>query len=154
MNINTPILTKTCRTCKIAKDRADFTNHDGHTDGLSSAYKSCEKKRMRERGAKMRALKKAAQSHPIDPDVSPMSTITLPPQSAPTVEPEMAIDIPGIYEVQNRGRGYTSFRFESPIDNSIFSFPSFAEARKARKSMMAVFEQQAKFDAVQRQSKG
>jgi hypothetical protein len=62
------------------------------------------------------------------------------------------VDIPGIYEIENRGRGYTSFRFESPIDGSVFSYESFKDARKARQSMMAAFRQLAAYDSTHRQS--
>jgi hypothetical protein len=123
------------------------------------------------RGTWRPALKKAASPQNV-PTVPATQSIILPPKvveasevvadvkiaepqkSAPSDTPELVIDIPGIYEVQNRGKGYTSFRFESPIDGSIFSFPSWAEARTARKSMMAVFRQQAVFDGVVRQKTG
>lgn len=59
-------------------------------------------------------------------------SITPPPKNVATVKPdapELIVSIPGIYEVQNRGKGYTSFRFESPIDGSVFSFSSFKEGK-------------------------
>ena len=123
---------KTCRLCNVTKNKDKFTNHGGHKDGLQSNCKSCEKKRMR--AVRKRALKKAAQSHPSVPNVPPTQSITPPPTKLTTVTPELVIDIPGIFEIQNRGKNYTSYNFTSPIDGSTFSFPSFKEARQARQA--------------------
>jgi hypothetical protein len=70
------------------------------------------------------------------------------------VDPELVIDLPGIYQVENRGKGCISFRFESLIDGSVFSFSSFKEARQTRQEMMDAFRQQVVFESVQRQSSG
>ena len=140
---------KTCRLCKLIKDRDQFVRHDGHKDGLQTRCKACTNETAKNRRAKAR--QKDSQNVP---DVSPMSTIAPPPKPATKVKTELVIDVPGIFEIQNRGKNYTSYNFTSPVDNSTFSFPSFSEARQARKSMMAIFEQQSKFDGVQRQSTG
>jgi hypothetical protein len=64
----------------------------------------------------MRGLrKKATQSHP---NVPPISTITSPAPNVAPIEPELVIDVPGIFEIQNRSRNYTSYNFTSPIDGS------------------------------------
>jgi hypothetical protein len=70
------------------------------------------------------------------------------------VDPELVIDLPGIWEIQNRGKNYTTYNFTSPIDQTSFTFSSFREARKARGSMGDVFVQQARFEAVVRQKTG
>ena len=155
MNRTTPTpIRKTCPKCNEVKDATAFNKHSDHRDKLSTSCKECGKNYLRENRALKRAIKKAAQGHPNDPKVPPISTITPSPKSVRSDTPELVVDVPGIYEVQNRGKGYTSFRFESPIDGSVFSFPSFQDARKVRKSMLAVFEQQARFESVHRQSTG
>jgi hypothetical protein len=100
---------------------------------------------------------KAQKAPQIEPIIPPIRSISLPPTSvAPTslATPALIVDLPGIYEVENRGRGTRSFRFESTIDGSVFAFDTFREARMAREKMRGAFEQQSKFDAVQRQSSG
>jgi hypothetical protein len=92
-----------------------------------------------------------------DPNASDMPTAVLtsePPKPAPNDTLELVIDIPGIFEVQNRGRGYTSYNFTSPVDGSTFTFSSFKDARKGRQAMMTAFEQQAVFESVFRQKTG
>jgi len=76
------------------------------------------------------------------------------PTPLPQVDPELVIDLPGIWEIQNRGKNYTTYNFTSPIDQSTFTFSSFKEARKARESMRDIFVQQAQFEAVVRQKTG
>jgi hypothetical protein len=83
--------------------------------------------------------------------------IAKPQKPAPSVTPatpELIVDVPGIYEVENRGRGTRSFNFTSTIDGSTFSFPSFKEAREARQAMMRAFRGQAVFESVVRQKTG
>jgi hypothetical protein len=77
-----------------------------------------------------------------------------PRRAATTASVEDSKAVPGIFEIQNRGRGYRTFNFTSPIDDSAFSFSSWAEAKKTRQSMMKAFEQQARFDGCVRQKTG
>jgi hypothetical protein len=150
MNI-TPILTKTCIICKITKNRADFTKHSGHSDGLHSRCRACTNEGNKNRRAKVRQARLEASGVVADVDIAE------PQKPAPQTildAPELIVDVPGIYEVENRGRGTRSFNFTSTIDGSTFSFPSFAEARQARQAMMKAFRQQAVFESVVRQKTG
>jgi hypothetical protein len=97
-------------------------------------------------------LARAIRKRRSDPNASekPGAVLIAKPQKAqPTVDSELAIVLPGIFEIQNRGKGCTSFNFTSPIDDSTFSFPSFKEARKARESMRGAFEQLAVYENTQ-----
>ena len=97
---------------------------------------------------------KARQTSPDAPQ-PPQAIKSLPnPKPLPQVDPELVIDLPGIWEIQNRGKNYTTYNFTSPIDQTTFTFPSFRDARKARESMRDVFVQQARFEAVVRQKTG
>jgi hypothetical protein len=126
---------KFCRACNTTKTGNDFFKDGGHADGLQTRCRACTNERKRNRDApKLSKIKKA-----------------LLPKPAPE-EPEPIVDISGIYEVENRGRGRRSFRFESPIDGSVFSYESFKDARQARQSMMATFKQLAAYDSTHRQS--
>jgi hypothetical protein len=97
---------------------------------------------------------KRRQNAPNESEESQATTIAKPQKPVSNDTPELTIDIPGIYEVENRGKGYTSFRFDSPIDGSVFAFESFKEARKERQQMMSAFRQQAVFESVVRQKTG
>jgi hypothetical protein len=144
---------KTCPACSIEKPSTEFNKHGGHRDKLSTNCRECVKKLARTR----RAIEKAAQAPQIDPIIPPISSITPPPQSlSKTIleAPELIVDLPGIYEIEHRGRGTRSFRFESPVDGSVFAFESFKEARKERQQMMTAFRQQAVFESVVRQKTG
>ena len=144
---------KTCIACSVTKNKDQFVRHGGHKDGLQTKCRSCTNEANKNRRA-AKARQKDSQNVP---DVPPTQSITAPPKNvAKSIleAPKLIVSLPGIYEVENRGKGYTSFRFENPVDGSTFAFESFAEARKARKCMVAIFEQQSKFDGVKRQSTG
>jgi hypothetical protein len=131
MNRTTPTLSKTCPTCELEKDAVEFNKHGGQKDGLSTTCKECLKKYQGERQA---TIKKAAQSHPNDPKVPPIRSITPPPQSAPKTipdAPEPTVTFPPIKETEHRGQSRRSYSFQGPDGFSIFAFDSFAEARKA-----------------------
>jgi hypothetical protein len=108
--VMTPNITgKVCPKCQIEKAAKDFNKHGGHRDKLSTSCKECIKRHVQDKRAG--ALE---ASQPV------RATKTLPPQKpAPQVildAPELIVNLPGIYEVENRGRGTRSFRFESTID--------------------------------------
>jgi hypothetical protein len=135
---------KTCPTCGTSKPLAQFWKSKFSKYGVQAHCKICQA--VRKRGEPSYA-----------PQPVKVSKIAKPPKSVAKVIPEAAeliVDLPGIYEVQNRGKGYTSFRFESPIDGSVFSFSSFREARTGRQEMMRAFRQQAVFESVVRQKTG
>jgi hypothetical protein len=139
-------LQKLCIACRVPLPANQFSAHGGHKDGLQSRCKSCTNER-----SKSRRLN-------LDTPKLPRATKTLPkPKPVPKVipsDPEPIVDIPGIFEVQNRGRGYTSYNFTSPIDQGTFTFSSFKEARAARESMRAEFRQLAAYQNTHRQSTG
>jgi hypothetical protein len=132
---------KICTVCKTPKNTNQFNRHNGHKDKLGSNCKACIKEAVRKRRLNIPRTPKPPKPPKIKKIKGP-------------VDPELVVDLPGIYPVENRGKGYTSFRFDSPIDGSIFSFSSFKEARKERQQMMSAFRQQAVFESVQRQSSG
>jgi hypothetical protein len=125
---------KLCQTCRIEKPISDFYRKTNSGDGRQGACRICQTKTNRERLARL--------------SPAPKKPRKLPP------EPELVIDLPGIWEVENRGRGYRSFNFTSPIDGSTFTFSSFREARQGRNEMMSAWRQQARYESVYRQSTG
>jgi hypothetical protein len=64
---------------------------------------------------------------------------------------EIAVSMPAIFEVENRGRNYRSFCFESPLDGSVFSFLCYKDARAARESLRPAICQMETYDRVVRQ---
>jgi hypothetical protein len=66
----------------------------------------------------------------------------------------IAVSMPAISEVENRGKNYRSFCFESPLDGSVFSFLSYKEARGARESFRPAICQMETYENTHRQSTG
>jgi hypothetical protein len=147
MTCTTPT-TKICTICRQSKATDQFPKHGGHRDGLGSNCRACVKELARMRREKARQTSLDAPQ-PVKAIKSPAN-----PKTLPSFDSELVIDIPGIFEVQNRGRGYTSYNFTSPVDGSTFTFSSFKEARKGRLEMIKAFRQLAVFESVQRQSTG
>jgi hypothetical protein len=152
MTCTTPT-TKICTLCKQPKDADQFNKHGGHRDGLGSNCRQCIKEAARMRRAKAVGI----QAHQTRPDAPQLvkAIKSLPnPKPLPQVDPELVIDIPGIWEIQNRGKNYITYNFTSPIDQTTFTFSSFKQARQAHQEMMKAFRQQAVFESVRRQSTG
>jgi hypothetical protein len=87
----------------------------------------------------------------------PKVKTSTPPKPLKIVAPidlEIAVSMPAIFEVDNRGKGYRTFNFESPIDGSLFSFLSYKEARAARESLRPAICQLENYENVHRQSTG
>jgi hypothetical protein len=138
--------TKICSVCRLPQPTDQFTKHGGHRDGLGSNCHTCRNELARA----WRQRRRLAQTNPDAPQSFKAIKSPPKPKPLPTVDPELVIDIPGVWEVQNRGRGTRSFNFTSLVDNSTFSFPTFREARQARAEMMDAFRQQAVFESVHR----
>jgi hypothetical protein len=119
---------KICTVCRLPKD--DFPKHAGHRDGLSSNCQDCVKAL-----ARMRRL-----NIPRPPKTPTLKT----PKVQKIVVPvdTIAVSMPSIFEVENRGKNYRSFCFESPLDGSVFSFSSYKEARGARESFRPAIRQE------------
>jgi hypothetical protein len=132
---NDSLIQKACQTCKILKPLTDFYRKTNSPLGVQGECRICQRKRS---AARLLLKPKPAKVHKI----------------VAVVEPELIIDVPGIFEIQNRGKNYTTYNFTNPIDQSTFTFSSFHEARQARESMRDVFIQQARFEAVVRQKTG
>jgi hypothetical protein len=137
-------LQKTCIACNIPLSANQFSAHGGHRDGLQSRCKSCTNKRSKSRGDNSDTPKLPRAVKTVKPK----------PPKPLRAEPELIINLPGIFEVENRGRGTRSFRFESPVDGATFAFESFREARAARETMRAEFRQLAAYQNTHRQSTG
>ena len=139
MTCSTPT-TKICTICKLPEDTNQFNKHNGQKDGLGSNCRACIKERTRMRRLNIPRPPKPPQTPKVKKIKAPVD--------------EIAVSMPSIFEVENRGKNYRSFCSESPLDGNIFSFLSYREARAARESFRPAICQMETYENTHRQSTG